>query len=227
MGRLRRGALVGSQVSKWHGNADLKIDLPARGGPDSGWVQFIDDPLTSLTNYTPGAAGTWSIDTYVKATGPSATQMRLLSTIGTPTSPAGAYIVECEVEVPASFTSNNDHLSIGWHAADTPGKYVGVLRGDNLAAWLNDGVAWGASVAWSRPATGTWVKIRVLWDATANIWKMWIDGELYLTTSITQGFVTAIKPSILYYNDTASVPARMRNHKAWYMPLSSYTTFPA
>jgi hypothetical protein len=219
--------MPGSQVSQWVTNADKKIDIPTRGGPGNGWVQYVDDPLTSLTNLSPGSAGDWSVDTYVKASlaGASA-QMRALHATTTPTSPC-AYLMECEVEIPTNFSTNNDHICIGWLVSDTTGKWVANLRGDNVVVFLQDGVGWSATSGYTHGASGTWTKIRVLWNDATDTWQLWIDGVSYLTATINQTFSTSMRPTLLYYNDTAGTATRFRNLKAWYQINASYTDLPA
>lgn len=218
--------IPGSQVSQWVTNADKKIDIPTRGGPGDGWAQYVDDPLTSLSTLAPGSAGTWSVDTYVKAAADANSQMRALCNTSAPTSPC-AQLIECEIEVPSDFASANDHASLGWLTSDASGRWVGLLRGNDQVAFLQDAVQWGSTASYGHGAAGTWVRLRVLWDHGANSWSIWANGVLQITAAISQSFTTGMKPSILYHNDSSGTSCRFRNLKAWYQVNATYTQLPA
>ena len=71
------------------------------------------------------------------------------------------------------------------------------------------------------------MNIRVLWGASEGVWKLWVDGVLLLTASITQAFDPTMRPTLLWYNDTASTAARFRNLRAWYQTKGVYSKLPA
>jgi hypothetical protein len=223
--------LPNSQISQWATNADKKIDLPSRGGPGDGWVQYINDSLGSMSTLTAGSAGSWTANgTVLTATlAAGSAQMRLVSNTITPTSPINAYVVEVEVETPTNFATTNDHIGIGLQngAVDQTGRWVGIIRGDSQIGFLQDTIGWAGLAAYTKPSAGTWFKYRVLIHV-GTVMRVYLDGTERSSTTATSAFTAgSTKPMIMWYNDTGSTTVRFRNLKAWYQVGTTFTSLPA
>lgn len=185
----------------------------------SGWVQDIDNPLTSLTGLTTGN-GTWSINTWLQCAVPVTTQCRArtdaLLTSGS------VFIVEGEWEVPSGFAgSDARHFGFGGmftSATITAGRLDTIsagIRGDGQAYFEEDGFFAHPAGAYSIPTAGTFVKVRVM--VSGDKATLWFDevkaGELWIGSGVDL-VGPGIAPYIRIHSNTA-MNHRFRNLKAW------------
>jgi hypothetical protein len=189
----------------------------------TGWDQSTNDPLTSTTNLTTNT-GTWSIDTYLKCVPPNTTtQCRAMHSATVP-GVLGLAVVEVEIEIPSGFSGAGYHIGIGFQTSPSvTGAVTLRLRGDNYVYWESDGSSAGGTTAYTMPAAGTWVKLRMHRKAEAS-WDAYVDGTFIVNqTAKTQSWaVDSLKPYVVTYGPTV----RFRNLKAWgYADASS--TLPA
>jgi hypothetical protein len=212
--------LFASLDGAWH-------EVPLGGGGAANpWVQFVDDPLTSLAGLDVGAAGVWSIDNgQVKAEWPARAQMRAQSKTKMPEG-SDAYCIQVEFQVPATgFNADDDHIGIGFLKGDTTGEFVCVARGSygDTLQYLVDGLAWRASrrtgINW---VPGAWVTLTAMYTPATTVWRFWRDGETVATSPshVENRAMTALQaPGITAYGDSVE-SCKFRNLKAWHIPSS-------
>lgn len=175
------------------------------------WVLDVDDPLTANTNLTSGT-GTWTIDGTLKCVSAGGAHDRTYhNAAGFSFFPMS--IVECEVKIPASFTYIG--IYVGWGTGN--GGMSWRINTGNTVQMERDGVANLGTTAYTVPAAGTWVKLRMVMVGGRTVG--YVDGvRKYEATGYSYGDAgqAITRAGVACWGGTAY----FRNLKGWSADLA-------